>query len=52
MTLRKIADLPVPCRDPDHRAPKFVALAPGIYEHTCPSCGEKTVFTVDPSAIF
>lgn len=49
MPIRKIADLPKPkkCRDPDHELSTHISLPPGIYEHECPSCGEKTTFVVD-----
>lgn len=46
MPLRKIADLPQPCRNPDHDPPTMIVLEPGVYEHTCPGCGNKVVFTV------
>lgn len=28
------------CYDPEHRPPGHVVLPPGIYEYTCPGCGE------------
>lgn len=34
------------CRDSEHKPPTMVVYEPGIYEHTCPSCGEITNFTV------
>ncbi len=51
MPIRKIADLPETpdrCTDSDHHLPFHIVLEPGIYEHTCPSCGKRTVF-VTPS---
>lgn len=44
--LRKIADFPMPCRSSEHNPPNMIVLEPGTYEHTCPQCGHKTVFTV------
>lgn len=57
MPTRKIGDLPrpsdgwfakpeEPCFHPEHDPPKHVCLPPGIYEHECPGCGRKKVFTV------
>lgn len=43
---RKIADIPVPCLDHEHKPPSMMLFEPGVYEHVCPSCGHKTVFTV------
>lgn len=34
------------CRHIEHDPPGFIVLEPGTYEHLCPSCGHKTVFTV------
>lgn len=47
MPTRKIADAPVVCYDPDHLPPMFKVFEPGVYEHTCPACGLKTLFRVD-----
>ena len=48
MPTRKIADSPPrPCRHPDHNPPGMRVFKPGTYEHTCPACGKKLVFTVD-----
>ena len=41
MTLRKIADAPVPCRHPQHNAPTIKEQ--GLFEHMCPACGQVTV---------
>lgn len=34
------------CYDPGHNVPSMQVFEPGTYEHTCPSCGNKIVFTV------
>ena len=44
--LRKIKDAEIPCMDSEHNPPMHIVLAPGTYEHTCPSCGKKVKFTV------
>lgn len=48
MPTRKIRDLDPQqtCRDPDHDPPKHMVYPVGVYEHTCPTCGKVTVFTV------
>lgn len=45
---RKIAELPKEkkCKDPEHNPATMILRKPGIYEHECPSCHEKQVFTV------
>ena len=44
---RKIADAPPPpCRCPGHNPPGMMVWEPGTYEHTCPDCGQKQIFTV------
>ena len=50
MPTKKIADVDrsVPCRDPEHKPPSMMVFGPGVYEHECPSCGEKTMFRVNP----
>lgn len=47
--LKKIADLPWRdgCLHPEHNPPGMIVLSPGVYEHTCPSCGHKTTFVVN-----
>ncbi len=35
------------CRDRGHEVPSHQVFEPGLYEHVCPSCGEKKVFRVD-----
>ena len=47
MPTRKVADAPTPpCRHWGHAPPTMRVFAPGTYEHTCPKCGQVTVFTV------
>lgn len=46
MPTRKIADLPALCRHPEHEPGAHVVRENGVYEHECPSCGAKTLFTV------
>jgi hypothetical protein len=47
MPTKKIADLPdKPCAHPEHYPPRHRVFPPGIYEHTCPACGRRMVFTV------
>jgi len=53
MPTRKIEDAKppcmdhkLPCMDPDHNPPNNMYYSPGTYEHECPSCHEKVVFTV------
>lgn len=44
---RKIGDEPPrPCSHPEHNPAGMVVREPGIYEHTCPGCGQKQIFTV------
>jgi len=47
MTLRKIADPPQTCAHVEHEPPKLIVLDPGTWEHECPGCGHKTIFTVE-----
>ena len=35
------------CNHPEHNPPKFRIYEEGTYEHECPSCGNKQVFTVN-----
>ena len=44
--LVKIKDIKPPCNHPEHNPPDNICLEPGVYEYTCPNCGEKTTFTV------
>lgn len=34
------------CRDSEHNPPSHMVWPDGVYEHTCPSCGHKTRFTI------
>ncbi len=43
----KIAGPPSrPCQDPEHNPAGMVVREPGMYEHICPTCGNKQIFTV------
>lgn len=44
--LRKVADIPRTCTSPAHDPPTMIVLQPGVYEYTCPACGETFTFTV------
>lgn len=46
MPLRKIADVPKACMDPEHHPPSHIVLEPGVYEYTCPACGRVTRFMI------
>ena len=46
VSIRKIADPPKICTHPEHKIPSHMVFAPGTYEHVCPGCGKKTIFTV------
>jgi hypothetical protein len=48
MPLRKISEPSrrERCLSPEHNPPNMIVLQPGTYEHTCPSCGHATVFTI------
>jgi predicted RNA-binding Zn-ribbon protein involved in translation (DUF1610 family) len=35
-----------PCISSEHFPPSMIALSPGMYEHTCPACGNKIIFRV------
>lgn len=46
---KKIGEPPQPpCAHPEHNPPSMMVFEPGTYEHTCPACGKKKVFTVSP----
>lgn len=47
MPTKKIADLLRPCRHMDHDPPRNIVLDDGIYEHSCPGCGEVQAFEVN-----
>lgn len=44
--MKRIGDIPIPCRHPEHDPPEHIVLPPGFYEHECPACGRKIQFTV------
>ena len=46
MSTRKIKDAPKPCLNPEHNPPSHMVYQPGTYEHICPGCGKKIIFTV------
>jgi len=48
---RKIRDINIPkvCRHPEHNPPMHWCPEPGVYEHTCPSCGHVVQFVVAQS---
>lgn len=47
MGTRKIEDIKPPCTHPGHKPPSYIYFEPGVYEHTCPNCGEVTTFRVE-----
>lgn len=47
MPTKKIADWSKrPCAHPEHNPPSLMVFSPGVYEHECPSCHKKVVFSV------
>ena len=48
MPTRKIADIPKDktCHDENHDPPSMRLWEPGVYAHTCPSCGNVQTFVV------
>lgn len=42
---RKIADAPEFCRDSEHNPPTHMVYEPGTWEHVCPRCKHRVVFT-------
>lgn len=46
MPTRKIREPQPMCADPEHNPPGNMVFSPGTYEHTCPGCKRKVVFTV------
>jgi hypothetical protein len=48
MSTRKIRDLDPKetCTDPEHDPPMYMVFSPGVWEHTCPSCGKTVTFTI------
>jgi len=54
MPTRKIKDIPQPekqCLDMEHYPAQMAVFSPGVYEHECPSCHKKTIFTVNPTGL-
>lgn len=39
------------CNDPQHNPPSMYCFSPGTYEHTCPACGVKKIFTVPQTTL-
>lgn len=50
MPTEKIGEIPKEaiCTDREHSPPQHQVFKPGIYKHTCPTCGQVRVFTVQP----
>ncbi len=47
MPIRKLPEeITDTCLNPEHNPPTHMYLEGGRYEYTCPSCGQKTVFSV------
>lgn len=50
MPTRKIAEAYIwkkqICHDREHNPPNMMVFSPGTYEHECPSCHVKQVFTI------
>ncbi len=46
MSTEKIGEVSPPCFDSGHDPPGMMVYVPGIYRHTCPSCGKVVEFTV------
>lgn len=44
---RRIGSVPKPCTNAQHTPPSMMLYKPGTYEHVCPGCGMKGVFTVE-----
>lgn len=46
--LRKIKDWEEvkPCKHPEHNPPAHMVYSPGVYEYTCPGCGDTITFTI------
>lgn len=34
------------CRNPSHNPPMHIVLKPGIYEYSCPACGEIQIISI------
>jgi hypothetical protein len=46
MPTKKIGELPKGCSSPAHDPPMHMHFSLGVYEHECPRCHTKVVFTV------
>lgn len=51
MPTRKISDdasawVKPPCPDREHNPPTMRVFEPGLYEHTCPTCGKTQKFRI------
>ena len=42
----KISEPKIPCLCQEHEPPRNQVFSPGTYKHTCPECGEVTVFEI------
>jgi Zn finger protein HypA/HybF involved in hydrogenase expression len=42
----KISEPKLPCMCPQHEPPTMKVFDAGTYQHTCPKCGEVTIFEV------
>ncbi len=53
MPTKKVRDLPqtVRCADQDHEPSSLKLYADGVYEHTCPTCGNVERFTVKSATL-
>lgn len=45
---KRIGNVPIQkgCNDPEHNPPSHWCPPPGIYEHECPSCGNKRTIVI------
>lgn len=34
------------CRDPEHKPPRMIVLAPGKHTYVCPACGQETIINI------
>lgn len=51
MPTRKLRDLPMPCRHPEHNPPSHRVFERGVWQHECPACGHTVTFTVSPPTL-
>ena len=47
VSLKKIKDFSKPCLSSSHNPPSMMVYSPGVYEWTCPACGNVITFTVN-----